>query len=80
MKECFNCKRNLPLSEFNKSNRKYQLKSDLGVVKVCKICNFQKAIKTLSLVNFNFELNKFEVINFESINEVSKWFVNNNKI
>ena len=80
MKECFNCKRNLPLSEFNKSNRKYQLKSDLGVVKVCKICNFEKAIKILSLVNFNFESNKFEVINFESINEVSKWFVNNNQI
>ena len=80
MKECFNCKRNLPLSEFNKSNRKYQLKSDLGVVKVCKICNFEKAVKTLSLVNFNFELNKFEVINFESITNVSEWFIKNKMI
>lgn len=80
MKECFNCKRNLPLSDFNKSNRKYQLKSDLGVVKVCKICNFEKAVKTLSLVNFNFELNKFEVINFESITNVSEWFIKNKMI
>lgn len=79
-KICFACKQNLSLEDYCDSNMKYQLKSDLGKVRVCKVCNFKKAVENLKLVNYNFEDKKFEVITFDSKKDVIEWLVNNNKV
>lgn len=74
MKQCFSCKQILPLDSFNKSNMKYQLKSDMGTVRVCKNCTFIKTINTLSMVEYNYEDRKFEVITFDTVGEVAEYF------
>lgn len=79
-KICFSCKINLPLEDYSESNMKYQLKSDLGRVRVCKVCNFKRVVNNLSLVNYNFEEKKFEIVSFDSKVDAINWLVNNNKI
>lgn len=45
MKKCFKTERKLPLFMFQKDHSKYQLKSDLGRCKICRVCNMKKALK-----------------------------------
>jgi len=48
LKRCHNCKWfkwSLPLFLFKKSNLKYQLKSDLGRCRTCKVCNTINSLK-----------------------------------
>ena len=73
-KECFSCKMELELSEFAVNNRLYKNATQKGVVYVCKICEFRKAIKDLSNVRFNYETNKFEVNHFVDLNELVIWY------
>lgn len=80
MKKCFSCRQTLPLDSFSKSNMKYQLKSDMGTVRVCKTCTFMKTIKTLSKVQYNYEDKKFEVITFDTVGEVAEYFKKNKLI
>ena len=80
MKQCFSCKQTLPLDSFNKSNMKYQLKSDMGTVRVCKNCTFIKTINTLSMVKYNYEDRKFEVMTFDTVGEVAEYFKKNKLI
>jgi hypothetical protein len=77
MKNCFRCKELLPLSDFEVDNRKYQLKADMGTCKVCKKCELERALKDLSTVKYNYELEKFEVIKFNNEEEVYDFFYGN---
>lgn len=73
-KKCFTCKQELPLSDFDVDRRKYQLKADKGTCKVCKECEYKKALVDMSTIKFDFEINKFTIIKFESKEEVDKFF------
>lgn len=79
-KNCFTCKQELPLDAFNPSSMKYQLKTDKNVMRVCKKCTFFKAIKQLSMIKYNFEIMKFEIIEFKNAGEVAEYFTKNNLI
>lgn len=70
MKKCFYCNIEKPLSEYSIDRRKYQIKADLGTCKGCKQCYLEKSIKDLSVIFFNFEINKYEIVKFETEQEV----------
>lgn len=77
MKKCFTCKVEKPLSEFEVNRMKYQVKADLGTCIVCKECELAKAIKTLSVIKYDFEQGKFVLIKFNTENEVINYFKQN---
>ena len=52
----------------------------MGKNRVCKICNFDSAVKKKSLVKYDFEQSKFVVINFNNIGEVGEYFETNKLI
>jgi hypothetical protein len=70
----------LDLNEYTDNKRGYTLKTDMGKNRVCKICNFDSAVKKKSLVSYNYEQKKFEVIAFNNIGEVGEYFENNKLI
>jgi hypothetical protein len=70
----------LSLDEYTDNKRIYTLKTDMGKNRVCKICNFDSAVKKKSLVKYDFEQSKFVVINFNNIGEVGEYFETNNLI
>lgn len=74
-KECFGCKKLLPLNDFENAS-KFVLKCDLGKVRVCILCDYKRALETLSLVDYNKNLGKYEVFKFSSKNEVTNYFRN----
>lgn len=79
MKECFTCRRMLPLDEYTENKRIYALKTDLGRNRVCKLCNFKRALKDLKIVRLN-EAGKFQVIHFDNVVQVADYFTKNNEI
>lgn len=74
MKRCFYCNEMKDLSEYQVNNRKYQREADMGRCISCFDCEKKRAIKNMSTVRFNFETNKFELIYFNSINEIDKYY------
>ena len=42
-KNCFGCKRNLPLFMYQVNNSKYQRESELGKVIECRLCSYKRA-------------------------------------
>lgn len=72
-KECFNCKVEKPLSCFEPAV-KFVLRSDYGTCRVCRECEFKRALKDKSKVSFNIITEKFEVLRFETDQEVIKYF------
>jgi len=80
MKQCFQCRRMLSLDEYTDNKRIYTLKTDMGKNRVCKICNFDRAVKNKSVVRYDYEQSKFVVIKFNNIGEVGEYFENNNLI
>lgn len=49
MKKCHNCiwsSFKLPLFLFKSSSLKYQLKSDMGKCRTCRVCNAKRALKS----------------------------------
>jgi hypothetical protein len=70
----------LSLDEYTDNKRIYTLKTDMGKNRVCKICNFDSAVKNKSLVKYDFEQSKFVVINFNNIGEVGEYFETNKLI
>jgi hypothetical protein len=52
----------------------------MGKNRVCKICNFDRAVKNKSVVRYDYEQSKFVVIKFNNIGEVGEYFENNNLI
>jgi hypothetical protein len=75
-KQCFNCKKYLILDKFSLDRRKYQLPPDKGRCKVCIKCDRERSIKNMSTIRFNFEENKFETIEFKSINQINIFYKN----
>ena len=73
-KQCFSCKQLLELNKFDIDRRKYQVKSDKGTCKVCIDCEYKKALENMSVIRFDFENDKFITIEFNSIDEVNKFF------
>lgn len=43
---------------------------------VCKLCSFQKALNKLSVIRYNFEEKKFDIIEFKDYAEVAEFFKN----
>ena len=80
MKQCFECRRMLSLDSFTENRRHYTLKTDLGRNHVCKICTFERAVKSHSLVQYNFEDKRFDNIKFDDIGQVAEYFTKNNMI
>jgi hypothetical protein len=70
----------LSLDEYTDNKRIYTLKTDMGKNRVCKICNFDQAVKNKSLVKYDFEQSKFVVINFNNLGEVGEYFETNKLI
>jgi hypothetical protein len=70
----------LSLDNFTDNKRQYTLKTDLGKNRVCKICTFDRSVKSKSLVQYNFEENKFDNIKFDDIGQVAEYFTKNNMI
>lgn len=65
-----------PLEKYKDNNRKYQIKSYKGKCMVCKACSFHNALESLSVVRFDFEENRFRVINFSNKYEVLDFYDN----
>lgn len=78
VKKCFLCKVPKPLSEYDPDRRKYQLKPDMNTCKVCKICDYNRALDELSIVRYNYETEKFEVIKFKDKEDVKTFYSNTN--
>jgi hypothetical protein len=74
--KCFHCGIDKPLEKFKDNTRKYQIKSAKGKCIVCKACSFHKALKTLSVVRYDFEEKNFKVINFKNQYEVLDFYNN----
>lgn len=70
----------LSLDEYTDNKRIYTLKTDMGKNRVCKICNFDRAVKNKSVVRYDYEQSKFVVIKFNNICEVGEYFETNNLI
>jgi hypothetical protein len=70
----------LSLDEYTDNKRGYTLKTDMGKNRVCKICNFDSAVRKKSVVRYDHEQSKFVVINFNNIGEVGEYFETNNLI
>lgn len=79
MKKCFYCKIEKPLEAYQVNNRKYQVKADKGRCISCKQCFMEQSIKDLSVIYFNFEINKYEIVKFETKEQVIK-FIENERI
>lgn len=79
MKQCFDCRRMLSLDEYTENKRIYALKTDLGRNRVCKLCNFKRAITDLKIVRLNAE-GKFVIIEFENVGQVAEYFKQKNEL
>lgn len=79
MKQCFDCRRMLSLDEYTENKRIYALKTDLGRNRVCKLCNFKRAVKDLKIVRLNAE-GKFVIIEFENVGQVAEYFKEKNEL
>lgn len=72
-KKCFYCKIEKPLEDFSINKRKYQVKQEKGRCISCKQCFLEQSIKDLSVIYFDFELNKYIIEKFETAEEVIKF-------
>jgi len=73
---CFTCKTEKPLSKYKDNKRHYQIKANKGKCIVCKLCSFQKALNELSVIRYNFEEKRFDIIRFKDYAEVAEFFKN----
>lgn len=73
-KKCFKCNIIKTLDKFTVNKRKYCLPSDKGTNIVCESCTKKRALKEMSLVVFNFETDRFEIIYFKTKKEVNEYF------
>lgn len=72
MKKCFGCNKKYPLFMFQKDKMKYQIPSDKGRVKVCRICCYKRWSKDMKAWVYDFEIKKFQKVEFKSKFEVLK--------
>jgi ribosomal protein L24E len=76
-KKCFLCKELKPLSEYDEDRMKYQLAPDMKTCKVCKECDYNRAMESMQVIRYNFEGNTFDVITFADDQELNKFFNKN---
>ena len=69
----------LSLDEYTENKRIYALKTDLGRNRVCKLCNFKRAVQDLKIVRLN-EEGKFIIIEFENVGQVAEYFKQKNEL
>lgn len=69
----------LQLDEYTENKRIYALKTDLGRNRVCKLCNFKRAVQDLKIVRLN-EEGKFVIIEFENVGQVAEYFKQKNEL
>lgn len=74
-KKCFSCKKPRLLFLFSKNRRQYNLPADIGRCKCCNICELKKALKTLSVLRFDFDIQKYKIIHFKNKFNVLMYFV-----
>lgn len=74
-KKCFSCNRKFPLFFFSKDKMKYQRLHDQGRVKVCRICCYKRWSKDMEAWVYNFEIKKFNKVEFKSKFEVLKQII-----
>jgi DNA-directed RNA polymerase subunit RPC12/RpoP len=72
MKQCFKCKRNLPLWLFSKNPRKYQRPTNKGRNYNCRMCTYKLLSKTKYGWLWNTEVQKFECVSFKSKVDIIK--------
>ena len=72
MKQCFDCRRMLSLDEYTENKRIYALKTDLGRNRVCKLCNFKRAVQDLKIVRLNEHAQAYRI---KGINDRAKQHV-----
>lgn len=73
-KQCFTCKKDLPLSRFSHDYRNYRRHSDKDRCKVCVNCERDKALAQKSIIRFNNVTGKFWVIPFNNNREIENYF------
>jgi formamidopyrimidine-DNA glycosylase len=69
----------LSLDQYTENKRIYALKTDLGRNRVCKLCNFKRAVQDLKIVRLN-EEGKFVIIEFENVGQVAEYFKQKNEL
>jgi hypothetical protein len=74
MKKCFGCKTIKPLSNYSINKRAYQVKAEKGRCIMCSECCIKRASKTMSAIKHNAETNKFETVEFETMDELNKYY------
>jgi hypothetical protein len=79
-KRCFECRQVKQLTEFSINRRKYCLPSDKGTNICCIECNINRAKRQMSAVQFNFDTNKYEIINFKTHKQIEKHYESNTNI
>ena len=72
--QCFKCKQHKELNNFKENKRAYQVKAYKGKCLVCIDCDFKRALNDLSVIRFNFEINKFEITKFKNDLDVLSFF------
>lgn len=75
-RKCYTCQVEKPLSDFTPSKRKYQIKKYLNHMLNCDECILENTRKNNGTAWFNFELNKFEVHNLVTDEEILLFFDN----
>ena len=74
MRKCFRCHEMLPVSAYNPNGRKYQISVYLGRCLSCKKCMIKLAQEDMKAVRINPETDKFEVVKFNSIDEIIEFY------
>jgi len=71
---CFTCGVEKPLTDFLENNRKYKVKKYLGVSINCIECIIDRVKTNFKAVNFNYDENKYEIINFNTEEEILMFY------
>ena len=72
--QCFKCKQYKELDCFNDNRMKFQLKSQFGKVQLCKECLIERAKINMEALQYNFEIGKFETIEFKNEKEIIDFY------
>ena len=72
--QCFKCKQYKELDKFNDNRMKFQLKSQFGKVQLCKECLIERAKENMNDLQYNFEIGKFETIEFKNKQEIREYY------
>lgn len=69
-KICFKCKKNKPAKDYKENKMKYKRDS---LATLCNDCVLERALREGNVLKYNFDINKFEKIEFASVDEIIKF-------